>query len=241
MSVDYTVLASPLLRGVRRNADSRPTIRRLQMMDHLEIPDLDDPFLMELSVCAKVRTRNSRLLSEMKKLNTNRMTALVGDFVKGEAELYAQIFGGGEIKNHLHVNVLIRPNGWQKKAFLSSVRKVQDAARQFFGLSADLIIRGEFLIPISELPKKCFIRDARKETRIAGMKANRTGENFVFKNHPFMYRLRWADFGKDHVVVMLDVNQTMKIETGYLQKSKSAVLKAFRTLIFTGKHNAITN
>ncbi|HEX3356592.1 MAG TPA: hypothetical protein VHS31_06380 [Tepidisphaeraceae bacterium] len=208
------------------------------MPESIEIPHLHDPFLMELSVCGKIRTSKKATLSRLEKLDKGRMAARTYDYQEVSASVFAELFGGGRPnKNHLHVNLVIRPSKWQPSGGLASSKKLQNTISQFIGLGADLIIRGEFLLAVSKLAKASFIRVAMKERTIGGVKVERIGETFIAKPNNLIHQLKWSDFGNKHVLIVIDVHKSIKIGPDYLQHSKQLVLKAFRSIILVEKHD----
>jgi len=196
---------------------------------------------MEISVCARLRTRSPRILAQLKKLSKTRMTARFEIFKKADASEYVELFGGGPIKTHLHVNLLIRPNNWKAGAAVHSLIALKKSLQQFVDVKADLMIDAEFMLSISELPSDGFIRSAMKETNIRGVKARRTGESYVAKVGEPIFRVRWSDFGDGYVLVTVGIKESMRIGPSYLADSKAAILKAFRTFVIAENSNVQNN
>lgn len=195
------------------------------MEETIEIPDLLHPYLMELSVCAKLRTKKKALLSKLAKLRPPIVATL-----SKSSGMYAQVFGGGQVKEHLHVDVMLRPPDWKAKSELRPLASLQSALGQFIGSQADVIVSGEFLVERNELPKDHFIRAAKKRMKIGGTSAERTGESFVLSTKPYR-ALRWSDFGDGYVLVALEFRFMTEIERDYLLKSKVILLNAFHSLV----------
>jgi hypothetical protein len=192
----------------------------------IEIPDLFDPYLMELSVCGRIGIKDKKSLSILNHLYDNPLIGIVN-----KSSTYAEVFGGGEIKNHLHVNIVIRPPSWAQKQKFRPLSALQSALGNFLGVGGRFRIRGEFLVEKSDLPKDGFIRAAMKRTEVVGIRATRLGETYALESEEPYSQFRWMDFGKGYILAILDIESSMKIEADYLLKSKSAIVWAFRRLI----------
>jgi hypothetical protein len=199
------------------------------MAEKILIPDLLVPHLMEFGVCGSLRTRNPKQLKALKLIAKER-TAIVSHLTR-DATQYVQLGGGGNVKNHLHVDVVVRPRSWKSKSDLSSISTIENAIEQFVGAKAKLITRGEFLLEISTLPKKSFLREAMKGMTVDGAKARVTSGHLAMESGGPLRRVVWSLFSKDSVVVALHVVQDGVINLNYLQDCKASVLRTFRTVI----------
>jgi hypothetical protein len=205
------------------------------MAEIVEIPDLFDPYLMELSVCAKLRLRGTHLSQPLKKLEDNRLTARAEGFEESSGGLFVELFSGGKVKNHLHVNLLLRPNIWKRTDKLSPILEIQSSLGTFVGVRADTIVGGEFLVPTEDLAKNSFIRSATKYTKIAGIRATRTSETFSAEPSGTFYRLRWTKLESNYFAIVLEIKRASMISPTYLRESKAAVMKSFRDIIHVKK------
>src|SRR5215469_5481134 len=99
-----------------------PKILAGNMAELVEIPGLDDVDLVELAVCGQLHVRGPKAIAKLKKLEKG-LTSEVAD-LGDDVVLYIQLFSGGPIKNHLHVNMLFRGSDWPGSQDLVPVEQV---------------------------------------------------------------------------------------------------------------------
>ncbi|HWE96532.1 MAG TPA: hypothetical protein VG269_21400 [Tepidisphaeraceae bacterium] len=207
------------------------------MDETVEIPALaDDPYLLDLSVCGMLRTRNQRILNQLKRLDKGRMVA------RGKREnLIVQLFSGGNVKNHLHVNLLLRPPKWKPDREWTSIEDLQAAIAAFSGIDVNASIRGQFIVPISELPKSGIIRLGMTEAK-HGLAMKQTSQTMSFDD-PVISQLSWTLLKKNttYVNIGLAVRKTSTIGPEYLSDCEAFAYRAFNALILMEPANADSN
>jgi hypothetical protein len=203
--------------------------------DQFEIPTLDHPFLMELQVCGRVRTRDKKTAALLARLARSKIIAAISD-----EGLYVEVFGGCGIKNHLHVDITVGDR--RGRPGMKTLTDVQKVLAGYTGKRADVFVRGEYFIEIQKLPVNGIVRSALIEKEAAGLLVKQTGQTLKFRDNKRVERLSWQlSSSEQFVTVAIDVKSSVVINPEYLRDCEAMVNGAFRALVHTEKSDASAN
>jgi len=205
------------------------------MPETLEIPELGDENLIELTVRGRLRNTASKPKGKLKKLEDGILARVGGK----KSVRYIDVFGSTTGDNHLHVDVMVRPPAWARDKRLRPLGEVQSAIMDFAGLPIDVRIIGEFIVEVSELPERGVIRSAMSGARHAGLTTRQTAQTLTI-NDVAIKELKWFQptAAEELVVISLAAQKLAHIESGYLLECENFIVQNFNTLVFGGKSNA---
>jgi hypothetical protein len=159
------------------------------------------------------------------------MTALVD---KGRT-VYVEIFGGGQIKNHVHINVAHRWADW-KEIEPVAISKVQIALASLSGLQVKSTVMAEFICPMKNLPKSGFVRSSfgawKKNASGIGLKSQTIS---VSNPKGPLREIGWMSMGQKLVRIRMIFRIATKIKPKYLLRFEEYVDSAFNLIIMEKK------
>lgn len=204
------------------------------------IPRLDHPYMVEFSACGTVRTRDKATINRLARLEKNRLVARLDGGTR--PAMFVQVFSGGMVKNHLHVNVIVRPSNWIDESELTSLEKVQATLSRFTGKLANVSVEGKFFVSVSELSPDGLVRSAMAERKASGLAVKQTAQTLKFSDSGGLDELEWSlTSDGEYVVIGIAVDASVEIDSSYLSLCESLVTDAFDVLVPIERGNAATN
>jgi hypothetical protein len=197
------------------------------MADLVEIPRLDGPYLRWLSICGDILTKNKATIARVGALDEGRMTSRIP---ATKPTQYAQLFGGGLSKTHLHVNLLVPEPDWEPPN-PAPLKALRTGVSDFLGESVELDLSGRFRLPAKALPKKGIIPNAMAKRNAAGLAVRQTAQRLMIEDSP-VYELSWSlgDNGTN-VYVSLKMKWETVINASYLIRCKGFVTDVFDLIV----------
>ena len=180
----------------------------------LELPRLEQTSCEILTACAHVLTGSDALLQKLAK--EDPMTARYG---AGSGASYLRVLPGGKSGKHLHIDCALaeyfagrkRPKTTHRKA---EVLRFLDSA---LGSSVDVCVRTGFVLPLSELPERGFIRSLCSEEGAAGVSIKLIEGRASITGAPARSIWWSVDQKKGEVTVQMEADRSTEVKETYLK------------------------
>jgi hypothetical protein len=193
-----------------------------------KLPEFDNPYCRAVTACGRVKSKDKKVLGVLR----GPFTKLMSGYKTGSEHAWLlTIFGGGEDKQHFHMEVM--SDEWAKTE--EPVREnrpideVQELLRPMNGRKIDATVSGAFLVPVAKLPEDSPVRPF---TRTKGNITVKTkGMILEYAGSP-VPRLVWTLMSDGVVRIDLEARVVGKIDEDYLDWCFDLLNTAFYAYVF---------
>jgi hypothetical protein len=170
------------------SAEKRGQVRagaELAMKDQISIPPLRYKEFRKLIVCCEVQHPDKPLLAKLRSLATHPMIARIS------TDGYVEVFGGGGVPNHLHINLCRGKMPPAKRRDTVTAEKARKFLELFVDKRLKIDITALFLIPLKQLPAHGLVKQASAQTKYAGLSVKQSSQRLRIVDGP-IEELAWA-------------------------------------------------
>jgi hypothetical protein len=195
----------------------------------MRFPSFGESRCMVFTACGSLEINEPKILEA---IAARKDAELVAPYSKGNVKAFIRVGLGGVNSKHVHVDVARNElfKG-EPPATTSTGREIQEILHVFLGQRISAVVFGQFLLGVTELPKRGLIESTFYGTKQGGTAIGVTGATIGISGDPIR-KLEWR-FVREGSTVLITVEATVETEVSenYLSEQLRLLDSGFRRFV----------